>query len=276
MERKMAGSDTGESAGSGAGIDRLVRIMQKLRDPECGCPWDIEQDFDTIAPYTIEEAYEVADAIQRRDWNDLKSELGDLLLQAVYHSQIAREKNLFDFDEVAHASADKMVARHPHVFGPERREKTAQEQILDWENSKAQEREHSSESALSGIAVALPALTRALKLQKRAALVGFDWSSSREVLAKIVEEANELEACNSEKDKARAEEELGDLLFSLVNLARHLDLDAESALRRSNEKFCRRFSRMEERINRSERDIVGMDIDELDEVWNVVKLDEQT
>ncbi|MDE0113679.1 MAG: nucleoside triphosphate pyrophosphohydrolase [Albidovulum sp.] len=270
----MAKGESTKSANADAGIDRLVQIMRKLRDPECGCPWDIEQDFDTIAPYTIEEAYEVADAIRKRDWNELKGELGDLLLQAVYHSQIAYEKNLFDFDEVAHASADKMVSRHPHVFEAESQEKTAEEQILDWERSKARERKDTEDSALSGIAVALPALTRALKLQKRAALVGFDWNSSVDVLEKVVEEAKELEAIDSAVEKARAEEEFGDLLFSLVNLARHLSLDAESALRRANEKFQRRFSRMEQRIKETGRDIRRMEIDELDEAWNAVKLGE--
>ena len=268
----MPNGNSGDPARAESGIDRLVLIMKKLRNPESGCPWDIEQDFDTIAPYTIEEAYEVADAISRRNWRELKGELGDLLLQAVYHSQIADERQLFDFDEVAHASADKMVSRHPHVFGSDCREKTAGQQIRDWERSKAQERKESSGGALSGVAMALPALTRALKLQKRAALVGFDWGSSADVLEKIVEESEELEAASKSSDMDSMEMELGDLLFSLVNLARHLGLDAECALKRSSDKFQRRFSRMESRIRESGREVEDLNIDELDQIWNSIKL----
>jgi len=200
------------------GMPRLLEIMRRLRDPETGCPWDIEQDFVSIAPYTIEEAYEVADAIEREAWGELKGELGDLLLQSVYHTQMAEEAGMFSFDDVANAISDKMVARHPHVFGDESRDKSAEQQVLDWEQIKAAERAGKQETGvLDGVAKGLPALTRALKLQNRAARVGFDWPSTDEVLDKIVEEAQELREVENETEQL---EEFGDLLFVMVNLGR--------------------------------------------------------
>src|SRR5690606_8719941 len=187
--------DTGATALPPTGIDRLVAIMARLRDPAGGCPWDIEQDFATIAPYTIEEAYEVADAIERRNWQDLRGELGDLLFQAVYHAQMAAEQDHFTFDDVVRDISDKMISRHPHVFGGDNRDKTADEQSRDWERAKAAERAGRADTGvLAGVALALPGLTRAVKLQNRAARVGFDWPSTDEVIDKIVEEAQELNA----------------------------------------------------------------------------------
>ncbi|MFN6952420.1 MAG: nucleoside triphosphate pyrophosphohydrolase, partial [Albidovulum sp.] len=196
------------------GIERLIEIMARLRDPESGCPWDLEQDFHTIAPYTIEEAYEVADAIERRAWEELKGELGDLLFQAVYHAQLAAEAGLFDFSDVVRAVSDKMVARHPHVFGGESRDKTAEDQSRDWERIKAAERAGAAaKGTLDGVALGLPALTRAVKLQNRAARVGFDWPSTDEVVAKIAEEARELAEARDRLAAAEVLEEFGDLLF---------------------------------------------------------------
>ena len=210
------------------GMPRLLEIMRTLRDPETGCPWDIEQSFDSIAPYTVEEAYEVADAIARKDWDDLRDELGDLLLQAVYHAQIAEEKNLFNFDDIANGISDKMLRRHPHVFGDESREKSSVEQTQDWEKLKAAERLSKAKSgALDDVALALPALMRAVKLQKRAARVGFDWPEIGHVLEKIKEEAAELVEAQSTSDQAHMAEEYGDLLFVMVNLGRHLNIDPD-------------------------------------------------
>jgi len=249
-------------------IRRLLEIMRRLRDPETGCPWDIEQDFDTIAPYTIEEAYEVADAIERQDWDELRGELGDLLLQVVYHSAIARERGLFDFEDVVRAVADKMVARHPHVFGDESREKSAEQQTRDWERMKAAERASRAEAgALAGIARGLPALTRALKLQNRAARVGFDWPSREGVMEKIVEEAHELAEARAGADPDRLEDEFGDLLFAVVNLGRHLGLDPEAALRRTNAKFTRRFEHIERALARTGRRPEDVSLDELEALW---------
>jgi nucleoside triphosphate diphosphatase len=206
-------------------ITRLRAIMRALRDPETGCPWDIEQDFTSIAPYTIEEAYEVADAIEQADWPALEGELGDLLLQVVYHAQMGEEAGHFTLDSITRAISDKMVARHPHVFGDESRDKTAADQVQDWEKLKAQERAARAQAGvLDDVALGLPALMRAVKLQKRAARVGFDWPEIGQVLDKIVEEARELtEARDSLGPEERAEE-FGDLLFVMANLARHLKL----------------------------------------------------
>lgn len=221
----------------------LLSIMRKLRDPQTGCPWDIEQDFASIAPYTIEEAYEVDDAIQRNDMAALREELGDLLLQVVYHSQIAAERDLFTFDDVTSAIADKMVRRHPHVFGaaPSR---DVPAQRVAWEEQKKNERDTGGTAggALAGVAVALPALMRAQKLQRRAGRTGFDWPDARGASNKISEELAEVTAATTGQDR---HEEIGDLLFSVVNLARHLDIDAEHALRDANAKFERRFAAME-------------------------------
>ena len=202
------------------GLPRLVAIMARLRDPEAGCPWDLEQTFDTIAPYTIEEAYEVADAIARRALPELRDELGDLLLQVVYHARMAEEAGAFDVADVVRAVSDKMVRRHPHVFGEESRDKTAEEQTADWERMKAAER--AGAGALDGVAVGLPGLTRAVKLQDRAARVGFDWPDAGAVLDKIAEETQELVEARASGDAERIAEEYGDLMFVMANLARHL------------------------------------------------------
>lgn len=218
-----------------SGIDRLLQIMARLRDPESGCPWDLEQNFETIAPYTIEEAYEVADAIARQDLSALKDELGDLLLQVVFHAQMAAESRDFSFDDVAHAISDKMERRHPHVFGDAL--------TLDWEGIKEEERKSLGDpSALAGVALSLPALLRAEKLQKRAARTGFDWPNPQGAHAKIVEEIAEIEAA---RDPDALEDEMGDLLFAVVNWARKLGVDPEAALRRGNRKFEQRFRQIE-------------------------------
>jgi ATP diphosphatase len=218
-----------------SGIDRLLQIMARLRDPETGCPWDLEQNFETIAPYTIEEAYEVADAIARQDLAALKDELGDLLLQVVFHAQMANESRDFCFDDVAHAISDKMERRHPHVFGDAL--------TLDWEGIKEEERQALDDpSALAGVALGLPALLRAEKLQKRAARTGFDWPDPEGARAKVIEEIAEIDAA---RDPDALEDEMGDLLFAVVNWARKLGIDPEAALRRGNRKFEQRFRQIE-------------------------------
>jgi ATP diphosphatase len=257
------------------GILRLVEIMRRLRDPQTGCPWDIEQDFASIAPYTIEEAYEVADAIERADWTDLEGELGDLLLQAVYHAQMAREAGHFGFDDVVRNISDKMVARHPHVFGDESRDKSADQQTIDWERLKAAERAGKSETgALDGVAIGLPALLRAEKLQKRAARVGFDWPETSMVIDKIAEEAAELQEARDIKTRADVEEEFGDLMFVMVNLGRHLGINSETALRAANAKFTRRFGAVEARLADLGKTPAGSDLAEMDALWDAVKRDE--
>ncbi|KAB2882530.1 MAG: nucleoside triphosphate pyrophosphohydrolase [Albidovulum sp.] len=254
------------------GIDRLVEIMARLRDPEAGCPWDLEQDFATIAPYTIEEAYEVADAIERRAWGELKGELGDLLFQAVYHAQMAAEAGHFAFADVVRAVSDKMVARHPHVFGDESRQKTAEDQTRDWERMKATERAGSpAKGTLDGVALGLPALTRAVKLQNRAARVGFDWPSTTEVVDKIAEEARELVEARDRLTEAEVFEEFGDLLFVVANLARHLKIDPEAALRAANSKFTRRFSAIESGLALRGKRPEDSDLAEMDALWNAAK-----
>ncbi|MBL4917875.1 nucleoside triphosphate pyrophosphohydrolase [Szabonella alba] len=258
------------------GMDRLLEIMARLRDPETGCPWDIQQDFASIAPYTVEEAHEVADAIERQDWADLRGELGDLLLQTVFHARIAQDAGLFDFDDVARAICDKMIARHPHVFGSDSRDKTPEQQTADWEAIKAAERAGKAETGvLDGIALGLPALTRALKLQKRAERVGFDWPSTDEVLAKITEEAAELTEARESLTQAEVEEEFGDLLFVMANLARHLQVDPEAALRAANAKFTRRFRRIEEVLAESGKTPAQSDLAEMDGLWNRAKAEEK-
>lgn len=250
------------------GMARLLEIMRRLRDPETGCPWDIEQDFATIAPYTIEEAYEVADAIERGAMAELPGELGDLLFQVVYHAQMAEEAGYFAFADVVRAIADKMVMRHPHVFGEESRDKTAEDQVRDWETVKARER-GARASVLDGVAKGLPALTRAVKLQNRAARVGFDWPEAGEVLDKVAEEAAELRAAAD--DPARAFEEFGDLLFVLANLARHLDIDPEAALRAANAKFIRRFGSVEGTLRAQGRRPEEATLAEMDALWDEAK-----
>jgi MazG family protein len=259
-------------------IDRLLEIMARLRDPERGCPWDLEQDFATIAPYTIEEAYEVADAIERGDMAALKDELGDLLLQVVFHARMAEEADLFGFDEVAAAIADKMVRRHPHVFGDvEIASVSAQNEA--WEAHKAAERQARAQesgeagSVLDGVALALPALLRAAKISRRAARIGFDWPEARAVIPKLTEEIAELQAeLDQGAGQATLEEELGDFLFAAANLARKLEIEPETALRRATAKFERRFRRVE--VLAAARG-VGPDLDALEALWQEVKSGER-
>ncbi|MAI58789.1 MAG: nucleoside triphosphate pyrophosphohydrolase [Rhodobacteraceae bacterium] len=258
------------------GMARLLEIIRALRDPDHGCPWDIEQDFKSIAAYTIEEAYEVDDAIQKKNWSALKSELGDLLFQTVYHSQIASEQNLFKFDDIANSIGDKMLARHPHVFTDERYIKSADKQVADWENIKAHERESAdSRGVLDEVALALPALMRAIKLQKRAARVGFDWPDINLVLKKVIEEAQEMVEAKESLDYEKTVEEFGDLLFVLVNFGRHLKIDAEEALRNANAKFTRRFNYIESELAKDNRTPNMASLSEMELLWNKAKFLEQ-
>jgi nucleoside triphosphate diphosphatase len=251
------------------GMVRLRAIMAALRDPDAGCPWDIEQDFDSIAPYTLEEAYEVADAIAQKDWPGLQGELGDLLLQVVYHSQMAAEAGYFGFDDVVRGISDKMVDRHPHVFGNDSRDKSAAQQTRDWEAAKATER--GKAGVLDGVALALPALTRAVKLQKRAARVGFDWPSIDEVIDKIAEESRELVEARDQLGPDDVAEEFGDLLFVMANLARHLDVDPEEALRAASGKFTRRFASIEAALATRGKTPAQSDLAEMDALWDAAK-----
>ena len=255
---------------------RLIEIMRRLRDPDTGCPWDIEQDFASIAPYTIEEAYEVADAIEREDWAELEGELGDLLLQTVYHTQMGAEAGHFNFASVANAISDKMLARHPHVFGDESRDKSAEDQVADWEAIKARERAGKAQGGtLDGVAIGLPALMRAVKLQKRAARVGFDWPSTDQVIDKITEEARELVEARDTLSQAEVAEEFGDLLFVMANLGRHLKVDAEEALRAANAKFTRRFERVETLLAAGGKRPTESDLAEMDALWDQAKAEER-
>jgi len=258
-------------------IARLLWVMARLRDPDGGCPWDLEQDFATIAPYTVEEAYEVADAIARGDLEHLKDELGDLLLQVVYHAQMANEAGLFDFEEVAAGIADKMIRRHPHVFGTAS-VADARVQSHAWEAAKAREREDKAGTRhrlLDDVPLALPALARASKLQKRAARVGFDWPQAARVLDKIEEEIAELRAELAQADADRLSDEIGDLLFAAVNLARHLGLDAETALRASNAKFERRFGKVEDALRARGQRLEDASLDEMEALWQQAKAAER-
>lgn len=261
-------------------IQRLLNVMIKLRDPDGGCPWDLEQDFTTIAPYTIEEAYEVWDAIAQSDMDQLRDELGDLLLQVVFHAQMANEIGAFSFADVSKAIADKMVARHPHVFATSTVD-SAEAQSHAWEAQKAAERQAKAErdgrraSVLDGLPLGLPALMRAFKLQNRAARVGFDWPDTAPVLDKVEEEIAELRQALHAKDDIAAREEFGDLLFSLVNLARHLEIDAEEALRQANRKFEARFRRVEERLGEQADNASALSLEELDRHWEAVKVEEK-
>ena len=253
-------------------IDTLLAVMARLRDPERGCPWDREQDFATIAPFTIEEAYEVADAIERGDMAALKDELGDLLLQVVFHARMAEEAGHFAFDDVASAINDKMVRRHPHVFGDAEIDSVAAQNEA-WEAHKAAERAAGggSQSVLDGVALAFPALLRAAKISRRAARIGFDWPDAHAVFAKIAEEIVEIETeLDAGAAPARLEDEIGDLLFAVANLARKLDIEPETALRRATAKFERRFRRVETLA--AERGI-GRDLDALEALWQAVKRD---
>ncbi|WP_435141773.1 nucleoside triphosphate pyrophosphohydrolase [Pseudopelagicola sp. nBUS_19] len=258
------------------GMPRLLEIMRRLRDPETGCPWDVKQNFSTIAPFTIEEAYEVADAIEREAWSELKGELGDLLFQSVFHAQMAAEKDLFTFDDVVKNMSDKMVARHPHVFGNESRDKSAEQQTKDWETIKAAERvREKQQGTLDGVAVGLPALLRAVKLQKRAARVGFDWPEITQVLDKISEETEELIEARAAMSQDEIEAEMGDLLFVIANLARHLKVDPEAALRRTNQKFIRRFEGIEMLLRANGKRPEDSSLEEMDALWNKIKRKEK-
>ena len=268
----------------GKDIQDLIAIMARLRTPEIGCPWDLKQDFGTIAPYTIEEAYEVADAIERGDFDDLKDELGDLLLQVVFHAQMATEERRFEFGDVVEAITTKLIRRHPHVFGDvdARDAATVKER---WDEIKAEEkaeragrRSAHGESAeaqglLADVPVALPALTRAIKLQKRAGKVGFDWNDTDAVVAKIREEIAEIEdeLQRPARDTERLEDELGDVLFAVANLARHLSVEPEEALRRANSKFVRRFRHIETELQRRGRPLEDASLDEMEALWTDAK-----
>lgn len=254
-------------------IQRLIEIMARLRDPEGGCPWDVEQTFRTIAPYTIEEAHEVADAIEREDLDDLRDELGDLLFQVVFHAHMAEEQGAFGFDDVAEAIADKLVRRHPHVFGDVRYADVG-EQTADWEAIKAAERAEKGEaddSVLAGVSRGLPALRRAVKLQKRAARVGFDWPAPEPVFDKLREEIDELEVGIARGDVDNIEEEIGDLLFAVTNLARKLEVDPGAALRRCNHKFERRFRTMEALAAEQGIELDAVDHETLEAIYTEAK-----
>lgn len=264
-----------QTASAEAELRRLLDIMVALRDPATGCPWDKEQDFATIAPYTIEEAYEVADAIAQRDFAALPDELGDLLFQVVYHARIAEEKGLFGFGDIAKCISDKMIRRHPHVFG-DAAARDAAAQTAAWEAQKSIERAARQQTgALAGVPVALPALTRALKLTKRAARVGFDWPDTERVLDKLDEEIQELKAELPGGDPVRLNDEVGDMLFVLANLARKLGLDPEQCLRHANEKFTRRFNAMESEFNAQSKSLDGLSLDEMEAGWQRVKMSER-
>ena len=258
-------------------IRSLLEIMRRLRDPDGGCPWDIEQSFETIAPYTIEEAYEVAGAIEDKDWPALKSELGDLLLQVVYHARMAEERGLFDFGDVVEAVTTKMIARHPHVFGGADAIASAEAQTIAWEEHKSRERaQRHTNGVLGDVSRALPALMRAEKLQKRAAAVGFDWDSADKVVAKVVEEAGEIvEARNEGAPLEKLSDEIGDLLFVAVNLARHLRVDPETALRGTNAKFVRRFRSIETALAKQGRSPKDASLDEMESLWQAAKQSER-
>ncbi len=260
-------------------IHRLIEIMAALRDPDHGCPWDVEQSFASIVPFTIEEAYEVADAIERGHTEDLREELGDLLLQVVFHARMAEEAGLFDFGGVVEAITAKLIRRHPHVFG-DARELDPQAVKVLWGRIKADEKRARAEArqsagvsaearsgALSGVPLSLPALSRALKLQEKAGKVGFDWDDLRAVVAKLREEVAEVEAEIGERSAEKLSDEVGDLLFAAVNLARHLRVDPEAALRGANAKFERRFAHIEQRLSESGRGPEGVDLDEMETLW---------
>lgn len=259
-------------------IHRLVDIMAALRAPNTGCPWDLEQTFATIAPYTVEEAYEVADAVERGNLDDLADELGDLLLQVVFHARMGQEAGAFDFADVARGIVAKMIRRHPHVFGDAATIKTAADQSQAWETIKAGERAAKARGAvslLSDVPIALPALTRAVKLSRRAARVGFVWAEIGEVMAKLTEEVAELEAEIAAGDITKAGEELGDVLFVCANIARHLEIDPEAALRGANAKFTRRFQFIEGALAADGRSPHESDLAEMEALWQAAKAGEK-
>lgn len=259
-------------------MHRLIDIMERLRDPVSGCPWDREQTFDSISRHTIEEAYEVADAIQRDAMDELRDELGDLLFQVVFYAQMARERSLFDFPDVVESICSKMVRRHPHVFADEKID-TSEQQTQAWERHKADERSSKSDAEgppgqMDGVAQALPALTRSTKLQRRAAEVGFDWPDIHGPMEKIREELEEVRAeIAAVGGRDRLEAEIGDLLFSCVNLARHARVDAEAALRRANQTFETRFRAMEAVLRAEGRRMAELELDEMERLWQQAKLD---
>jgi ATP diphosphatase len=259
-------------------IARLIEIMAALRTPKTGCPWDLEQDFASIAPYTLEEAYEVADAIARGDLADLREELGDLLLQVVFHARMAEEQGAFDFNDVVEAITEKLIRRHPHVFG-DAKDLTPDGVKVLWDSIKAEEKaangKTAPEGALAGVPVNLPALARALKLQQKAGKVGFDWNDPLAVLAKIREEADEIEADLKAGRRSEATAEVGDLLFALVNLARHLDADPEGVLRATNAKFERRFAAIEAALAEKGRKPQNATLAEMDALWDAAKAAER-
>jgi len=262
-------------------IARLIELMAALRTPKTGCPWDLEQNFATIAPYTIEEAYEVADAIERGDLDDLRDELGDLLLQVVFHARLAEEQGVFDFADVVETLTTKLIRRHPHVFG-DARDLTPEAATALWDTIKAEEKaarrtrgREDAEGALAGVPAGLPALTRALKLQQKASTVGFDWNDPKAVLAKIREEVDEITAAIDAGHKAEAAAEVGDLLFAVVNLARHLDADPESVLRGTNQKFERRFAFIERALAARGKTPGAADLAEMDALWDAAKAAEK-
>ena len=262
---------------SSSGIVRLVDIMERLRDPKTGCPWDVEQTFASIAPHTIEEAYEVADAIDAGDMDALKDELGDLLFQVIFYAQMAKEQDVFNLEDIAQSISDKMIRRHPHVFGDNGPEiNTAHQQTENWEKVKEGERagkttDSAAQSALDGVTRALPALLRAIKLQKRAARVGFDWPDAEPVFQKFDEELAEIRHEIAVGDQKALENEVGDLLFTCVNLARKLGVDAETSLRHANQRFEARFRGIEQMLWDENRDITETPLDELEQLWQRVK-----
>ena len=255
-------------------IEKLLNIMKKLRDKEAGCPWDQVQSFESIASYTIEEAYEVNDAIINKNWENLKEELGDLLLQVVYHSEIADEQKLFNFDEVVEGISKKMVGRHPHVFKNESNNNQIDQRIPDWEDIKQAEKIKKGEASvylLDEVTKYLPALSRAEKIQKKAAIVNFDWKHTEDIFDKLAEETEELLVAIANKDKLNKEEEIGDILFTIVNLARKLDVDPEEALRRTNQKFQKRINGMEDDLRKHSKKFNTQTIEELEHLWQVQK-----
>jgi len=251
-------------------IEKLLKIMAALRDPHTGCPWDLEQDFASIAPYTIEEAYEVADAIERNAILELADELGDLLLQVVFHARMAEEAGHFDFGHVVARICDKMQRRHPHVFGDDE-VADAKAQTESWEAIKSKERATGAQGLLDDVPVGLPALTRASKIGKRAARVGFDWPETHGVRAKLDEELAELDEALDRGDREAAAAELGDVLFALANLGRHLDLDPETCLRGANQRFSRRFAHVEQAVHAAGGDWSGWQLAALEELWQAAK-----
>lgn len=266
-----------EDKNTAPAMNKLLQIMERLRDPENGCPWDLEQTFSTIAPHTIEEAYEVAEAIADNDMQELKSELGDLMFQVVFYAQMAKEQGDFDFNEVVDAISEKMIRRHPHVFG-DKSIKTADAQTKAWEEVKAEERAAKADgkterhSALDGVAKTLPALTRAIKLQNRAARVGFDWPDTDPVFDKINEELEEFkDEIRKNESREALEDEFGDILFAVANLGRHLSIDPETALARTNKKFTDRFQKIEQLLDQQGKTPAQSNLEEMDNLWNKVK-----